>query len=60
MLDNLECMLPSFDSVISIQLCIYACLDLSFELVFMVVCHLMDRFSHLEDQWPGWMMDRGL
>ena len=19
--------------------------------------HLMDEFAHLEDQWPGWMLD---
>ena len=37
--------------------CVIICLDLSFELVFWVFGHLMDEFSHLEDQWPSLIMD---
>ena len=29
----------------------------SFELVFKEIGHLMDGFTHLEDQWPGMVMD---
>ena len=41
----------------SIQLDRYVCLDLYIWALFMDGGHLMDGFSHLEDQWPGWMMD---
>ena len=44
-------------SVISIQLDDHACLDLLLSLFLWKNGHLMDGFTHLEDQWPGWMVD---
>ena len=53
---SIECMFSLFDSIIFNSYNV-GILRFTFELMFMDFWPLMDGFSHLEDQWPGFVMD---